>query len=35
MRICACVSVALVLLLTLPALAAQRMVLVEDFTNCG
>ena len=35
MRICAFASVALVLFLTLPALGAQRMVLVEDFTNSG
>jgi hypothetical protein len=35
MRIWAFASVALVLLLTLPVLGAQRMVLVEDFTNVG
>ena len=35
MRSSACISVALVLLLTLPVLGAQRMVLVEDFTNVG
>jgi hypothetical protein len=35
MRNSAWISVALVLLLTLPALGAQRMVLVEDFTNVG
>jgi hypothetical protein len=35
MRFKACASVALVLLLTLPALGAQRMVVVEDFTNVG
>jgi hypothetical protein len=35
MRILGLAAVALVLLLTLPALGAPRMVLVEDFTNCG
>jgi hypothetical protein len=28
-------SLGLVLLLAVPALGAGRMVLVEDFTNCG
>ena len=35
MRTSGLVSLALVLLLALPALGAQRTVLVEDFTNCG
>lgn len=35
MRIGAFLSLGMVLLLTLPALGAQRMVLVEDFTNSG
>ena len=35
MRICLTASLLLVLAATLPALAAQRMVLIEDFTNIG
>jgi hypothetical protein len=35
MRRKAIVALALVLLSALPALAVQRMVLVEDFTNSG
>jgi hypothetical protein len=35
MRTSGLVSLALVLVLALPALGAQRMVLVEEFVNCG
>jgi hypothetical protein len=35
MRICLTASLLLVLAAALPALAAQRMVLIEDFTNIG
>jgi hypothetical protein len=35
MRKTAIVALALVVLTALPALAVQRMVLVEDFTNSG
>lgn len=35
MRKTAIVAFALVVLTALPALAVQRMVLVEDFTNAG
>ena len=35
MRICGFASLALVLLLALPVLSAERMVLIEDFSQNG
>ena len=35
MRIGAIVALGLLLTMTLPALAAQRMVVIEEFTNVG